>query len=91
MFLIFLFSYIIEDDQAGRNYIVSLNSSVCLSHNQCLMETVVVDRAVMPKPACNWDADFIIPGESKQIWVVCNMGRFKSTIAKISLIYYTFS
>jgi len=55
-------SYVIENDNAGRNFIISVNSSVCLSHNNCMFVTDVLNKAVLPKPACNWDADFVIPG-----------------------------
>lgn len=59
------YSFILHDLYAEDQYLLSLTLSLCWeSHGSC-QDHHIFRNARLPKPTCNWNMDFKIPGKSK--------------------------
>jgi hypothetical protein len=66
-----IFSFKIEDLQIDRNFLVSVNLSVCLeSSGDCVVSVPIFQNALLPKLLCKWDIDFITPSKNICVYVV---------------------
>ena len=59
----FLYSYKIENLNGARSFVVDLNISVCLEHDQpCVDNVAVLQKVLMPKVLCDWTNGYSLPG-----------------------------
>lgn len=58
------YSFVVEDLVGEEQYVISMNISLCLEANgPCEVSLVLFDNDRLPKPKCDWNTDFIIPGD----------------------------
>lgn len=63
-------SFIAEDLLGDEQYVISMNISVCLeSAGPCEVALVIFDNDRLPKPTCDWNTDFIIPGKPLSVYL----------------------
>ena len=57
-------SYVIENLESERKFMVSLNLSICFeSHSPCVVSIPVLKNTQLPKSICDWKSDFIDPSK----------------------------
>lgn len=60
----FVYSFVIEDFQTARTFMVNLNLSICFESNlPCMINIPILRHTQLPKQICNWKSDFIDPGK----------------------------
>lgn len=59
MFLLFRYKI---DDVDRSNLELTAKIKICLEDNTCLYESTLFDKHILPKPGCNWNLNFTIPG-----------------------------
>jgi len=59
----FLFSYIIDELHSSNEFLLSVNLSVCLETTECMINRTVAENVRLPKPTCNWNTGYKIPGK----------------------------
>ncbi|XP_071145134.1 uncharacterized protein [Mytilus edulis] len=67
--------YKVFDLAEDRMYIVDLKFELCLEYthpNDCIWNISIFDKQKFPKPSCNWDEGFYIPGFSLNKWLSDN-------------------
>ncbi|KAL3873935.1 hypothetical protein ACJMK2_037012, partial [Sinanodonta woodiana] len=79
------------DDLAGEKvYLLNLNISVCLDGKApCVINTPVFENTRLPKPICDWNSNFTIPGFSLIEWIVKNdypIGQRLTSLAQEKLV-----
>ncbi|KAL3873866.1 hypothetical protein ACJMK2_036950, partial [Sinanodonta woodiana] len=79
------------DDLAGEKvYLLNLNISVCLDGKApCVINTQVFENTRLPKPICDWNSNFTIPGFSLIEWTVNNdypLGQSLTSLAQEKLV-----
>ena len=64
MFTVIYFSYVIENLESERKFMVSLNLSICFeSHGPCVVNIPILKNTQLPKSICDWKSDFIDPSK----------------------------
>ncbi|XP_060567959.1 uncharacterized protein LOC132726631 [Ruditapes philippinarum] len=66
---VFKIQYYIEDLKSVKKYVLSVKMSVCFDSSTCVLETTVLNEAVLPQKACEFNGDYQIPGFSKSKWM----------------------
>lgn len=61
--IICLFSYIIDELHSSNEFLLSVNLSVCLETTECMLNRTVAENVRLPKPTCNWNTGYKIPGK----------------------------
>ena len=61
----FLYSYIIDELHSSNEFLLSVNLSVCLETTECMINRTVAENVRLPKPTCNWNTGYKIPGKNK--------------------------
>ncbi|XP_052067236.1 uncharacterized protein LOC127706620 [Mytilus californianus] len=66
--------YIVEELQSSKEYLVSVNISVCFEPNKskCYIQRPIAKDLLISKPQCNWNMDFKTPGFSLKSWMQSN-------------------
>lgn len=68
MFLLFRYKI---DDVDRSNLELTAKIKICLEDNTCLYESTLFDKHILPKPGCNWNLNFTIPGwMAQQIFTI---------------------
>ena len=44
---------------------INLDLSVCLETTECMINRTVAENVRLPKPTCNWNTGYKIPGKNK--------------------------
>lgn len=58
-----IFSYRIDDMQSAKKFVLNVKLSACFDKSECIFEEKIMNNVYVPKPLCNWDADYVIPGK----------------------------
>ncbi|KAL5015119.1 hypothetical protein ScPMuIL_009389 [Solemya velum] len=67
----FLFSsYNIMNLEGERKFLVNVKMSVCFEEEDCIHTTTVAYNMELPKPSCDWESEFNIPGFSLTSWKI---------------------
>ncbi|XP_053398929.1 uncharacterized protein LOC128556927 [Mercenaria mercenaria] len=60
---VFRIEYNIEDLKSSKEFILSVKISVCFDSTTCVLESTVLEQAVLPQQKCEFVGNFQIPGK----------------------------
>jgi len=69
--------YLIVDLSASKEFVVTVKMKACFDSKNCVLDETIIENLVLPKPLCNFDGKFKIPGiVFHQFFLNCSLRKY---------------
>ncbi|XP_053398211.1 uncharacterized protein LOC128556642 [Mercenaria mercenaria] len=80
---VFVLQYRLDDLKSSKQLVVSVRVLACFDRNKCSLDIPIVDNLLLPKPLCNYNGTFKLPGFSFEKWITENANKATDDLTDI--------